>query len=114
KSATILGKHLDQLTGLPIGPTVDDESRTQQSVIAITETAQSALVIGPACLDLDPQLKEHLVLEQAFHVDACLCAYGLDLLTLVADDHLLLAIALYQDQGIDVIDAALFHLEAFD
>ena len=34
KSAAILGEDLDQLTGLPIGPTVDDESRVQQSASA--------------------------------------------------------------------------------
>ena len=34
KAATILGEYLDQLAGLPIGPTVDDESRTQQSLSA--------------------------------------------------------------------------------
>ncbi len=114
KATTILGEYLDQLAGLPIGPAVDDESRGQQSVVTIPETTQGALVIGPARLDLDPQLQVHLVLEQPFHVEARFCTYGLDLLTLVADDHLLLAIALHQDQGVDVEDAALFNLEALD
>ena len=56
----------------------------------------------------------HLVLEQSFHVEARFGTYGLDLLALVADDHLLLAIALHQDEAMDVVEAILFHLEALD
>ena len=41
ESTAILGEDLDQLAGLPIGPTVDDESRGQQSVVAIPEAARA-------------------------------------------------------------------------
>src|SRR5881394_4317286 len=101
---------LSRASSLPQGIIVDPENVLQ---VAVTQRTQRTLVIGPATLNLDPQVEHDLGVEQQLHVLARFGADTLDALALVANDDFLLAVALDEDQGMDVQGFALL-LEFFD
>src|SRR5688500_15659502 len=84
---------------LPQGTSVSQEPVLQ---VAVTQRTQGAFIVGPAALNLDPEVEHDLGVEQQLHVLACLGADALDPLALVANDDFLLAVALDEDQGMDV------------
>ena len=77
--ATVLAtERFQQQTAVEIETTVQDEGRLERHAhgaksgggssrpwIAVAQTAQGALVVGPAFAHLDPGLQEHLTVEQA-------------------------------------------------
>src|SRR5512140_2593759 len=77
------------------GPGVRARSRFESEVL------QRALVVGPAMLDLDPDLQEHLAAEQLFHVAPCVGADQLQLLPAFAYDHRLVAGFVDDDGHVD-------------
>lgn len=82
-------------------------------VEAVAVGAEDLVAVAPVLLYLDKELEEDLLLEESLHVATCHRADLLDGDTAVADDDALLAVALDDDEGLDVDTLVLF-LEGFD
>src|SRR3989338_2066978 len=73
----------------------------------VTKTVQRTLIIRPSTLHLDPKIEHHLRLEDFFHIEPCGAADELQAVTILADDDLLLAFLVDQNQSMNVQNVAL-------